>query len=187
MAIQGLWAGPWLTDVAGFDRAAVADHLFWMAAGMVAGFLSIGTLAYRLNHLGIPTVAVAIVGMVIFMMLQLVVALGYTGAALPLWVGFGFFGTAGNLSYAILSQAFPAGLAGRVNTGLNLLVFVGAFVMQWGLGAVIGRWPGAAGGYTAGGYGMAFGLVLALQVLALGWFWYAGVGRATGRVPVLGG
>ena len=181
MAIQGLWAGPWLTDVAGFDRTAVADHLFWMAAGMVAGFLSIGTLAYRLNRLGIPSVVVAIVGMVVLMVLQLMVALGYTGAALPLWVGFGFFGTAGNLSYAILSQAFPAGLAGRVNTALNLLVFVGAFVMQWGLGAVIGRWPGATGGYTAGGYGTAFGLVLALQVLALGWFWYAGAGRATGR------
>lgn len=183
MAIQGLWAGPWLKDVAGFERMAVADHLFWMAAGMVAGFLSIGTLAYRLSRLGIPPVAVAIFGIVTFMVLQLVIALGYTGASLPIWVCFGFFGTAGTLSYAILSQAFPPGLAGRVITALNLLVFIGAFMIQWGLGAVIGLWPGAAGGYTPGGYGAAFGLVVVLQLVALVWFWYAGPGRGSDKVP----
>lgn len=187
MAIQGLWAGPWLKDVAGLDRMAVADHLFWMAAGMVAGFLSIGTLAYRLSRLGIHPVAIAIAGMAIFIILQLVIALGYTGASLSIWACFGFFGTAGTLSYAILSQAFPPELAGRVNTALNLLVFVGAFVLQWGLGAVIGLWPGATGGYTPDGYGAAFGLVVILQFVALIWFWYAGPGREPDKVPAADG
>ncbi|MFZ1537545.1 MAG: MFS transporter [Chromatiaceae bacterium] len=177
MAIQGLWAGPWLRDVAGLDRIAVADHLFWVAGGLVAGFFGIGTLAYRLNRLGIPLVAVSIGGVVIFMALQLVVVLGYTGATLPIWVSFGFFGTSANLSFAILSQAFPRELAGRVNTALNLLVFVGAFIMQWSLGVVIGIWPTVNGGYAAIGYRTAFGMVLMLQIAALGWYWYAGSGR----------
>ena len=177
MAIQGLWAGPWLRDVAGLDRMAVADHLFWVAGGMVAGFLSIGTLAYRLSRLGIPPVAVSIGGVVIFLALQLIIALGYTGATLPIWLGFGFFGTSANLSYAVLSQTFPRELAGRVNTALNLLVFVGAFVMQWGLGAVIGLWPATSGGYAPLGYSTAFGVVLILQIVALGWYWFAGLGR----------
>jgi sugar phosphate permease len=177
MAIQGLWAGPWLRDVAGLDRMAVADHLFWVAGGMVAGFLSIGTLAYRLSRLGIPPVAVSMGGVVIFLALQLTIALGYTGATLLVWLGFGFFGTSANLSYAVLSQTFPRELAGRVNTALNLLVFVGAFVTQWGLGAVIGFWPATSGGYAPFGYSMAFGLVLILQVAALGWYGFAGLGR----------
>lgn len=173
MAIQGLWAGPYLRDIGGLDRLAVADHLFWIAAGMVAGFLSIGTLAYRLSHLGIPAVTVAVGGMASFLGLQLAIASGYAGGNLAIWIGFGFFGTAGNLTYAILSQSFPRHLAGRVNTALNLLVFVGAFALQWGLGVVIGLWPQAEGGYELTGYQTAFGTVLALQVLALGWFWYA--------------
>lgn len=177
MAIQGLWAGPWLRDVAGLDRMAVADHLFWVAGGMVAGFLSMGTLAYRLSRLGVPPVAVSMGGVVIFLALQLTIALGYTGATLLVWLGFGFFGTSANLSYAVLSQTFPRELAGRVNTALNLLVFVGAFVMQWGLGAVIGLWPATSGGYAPHGYGVAFGLVLVLQLVALSWYGFAGLGR----------
>ncbi|TNF52994.1 MAG: MFS transporter [Gammaproteobacteria bacterium] len=173
MAIQGLWAGPYLRDVGGLDRLAVADLLFWIAAGMVAGFLSMGTLAYRLSHLGIPVVVVSVGGMGVFMALQLVIASGFAGGNPLVWVGFGFFGTAGNLTYAILSQSFPRHLAGRVNTALNLLVFIGAFVLQWGLGAVIGLWPLATGGYALAGYRVAFGAALALQVVALGWFWYA--------------
>jgi hypothetical protein len=38
---------------------------------------------------------------------------------------------------------------------------------------VIGLWPQPVGGYDPLGYHVAFGAVLALQVLALGWFWYA--------------
>jgi MFS family permease len=180
MAIQGLWAGPWLKDVAGFDRMAMADHLFWAASGMVTGFLSIGALACRLNRLGIPPSAVAVGGMVMFMLAQLAIVLGYTGATLPLWTAFGFFGTSATLSYAILSQGFPPALAGRVNTALNLLVFVAAFVMQWGVGAVVGLWPATAESHAPAGYGVAFGLVLALQVVALGWFWYAMAERKPG-------
>ncbi len=174
LAIQGLWAGPWLKDVAGFDQAAVAQHLFWAAAGMVAGFLSLGSITYRLNRLEVSPVVVAVSSMVIFMGVQLLMILGY-GAGLPVWIAFGFFGTASTLSYAILSQSFPPALAGRVNTAFNLLVFVAAFLMQWGLGAVIGLWPRTAtGGYSPAGYGVGLGLMVTLQVAALGWFVYAG-------------
>ena len=86
-------------------------------------------------------------------------------------MAFGFFGTAGIVPYAALSQAFPAHLAGRVNTALNLLVFVMAFVAQWAIGAVIDLWPQTAdGGYAAQGYQVAFAVMLALQVLALAWY-----------------
>lgn len=65
---------------------------------------------------------------------------------------------------------------GRANTALNLMVFVTAFIAQWAMGAVIERWPAAArGAYApAGYYQVAFGMMLALQILALIWFFVAG-------------
>ncbi len=168
LAIQGLWAGPWLRDVSGLDQVAAADGLFWIAAAMVAGFLGLGQLTYRLSRLGVPPLGVATGGMALFMLVQLALLTGW-GPWLPLWVLFGFFGASGVLTYAILSQSFPPALAGRVNTALNLLVFVAAFAGQWGMGAIINGWPLDGGGYADSGYRWAFGLALALQVLT--WVW----------------
>ncbi len=168
MAIQGLWAGPWLRDVSGLDPATAAEYLFWIAAAMVAGFLGMGQLTYRLSRLGVAPLGVAVSGMALFMLAQLALQLDW-GPIGPLWALFGFFGTAGTLTYAILTQAFPPALAGRVNTALNLLVFVAAFAGQWSMGAIINRWPLDGGGYADPGYRWAFGLALALQ--ALTWVW----------------
>jgi len=168
MAIQGLWAGPWLRDVAGLDKAATAGILFWVAAAMVAGFLGMGQLAYRLSRRGAPPLVVAAVGMALFMGVQLALLLKL-GPVLLLWVLFGFIGTVGTLSYAILTQAFPPALAGRVNTALNLLVFVAAFAGQWGMGAIINGWPAAGSGYAEQGYQWAFGWALAAQLAT--WIW----------------
>jgi MFS family permease len=168
LAIQGLWAGPWLRDVASLDQTTTAAYLFWIAAAMVAGFLGIGHLAYRLSRRGVPPLAVAEGGMALFMLAQLAL-LFELRPMLPLWVLFGFFGVAGTLTYAVLTQAFPPALAGRVNTALNLLVFVAAFAGQWGMGAMINHWPAAGGGYGEIGYQLAFGLALALQLLSWAW------------------
>jgi len=88
-----------------------------------------------------------------------------------LWVSFGFFGTAGIVPYAALSQSFPAALSGRVTTTLNLLVFVTAFVGQWGIGAIIGLWESTGDGrFATAGYQAAFAVVLGFQLLGLAWF-----------------
>ena len=168
LAIQGLWAGPWLRDVAGLDKAVTAGYLFWVAAAMAAGFLGMGQLTYRLSRRGIPPLVISAGGMALFGLVQLALLLKLE-PQLPLWVLFGFFGTAGTLNYAILTQAFPPALAGRVNTALNLLVFVAAFAGQWGMGAIINQWPAPGGGYAEPGYQLAFGLALAGQLLA--WLW----------------
>jgi hypothetical protein len=91
--------------------------------------------------------------------------------ATPLWMLFGLFGTSNALCYTALSQSFPAQLAGRVNAGLNLLVFFSAFGVQWGIGAVINLWPPTAdGGYAPAGYQAASVAILVLQGLALAWY-----------------
>jgi len=175
-ATVGLWSGPWLRDVAGLERAAVAEHLFWIASAMIAGFLSWGLIAERLQRFfAVRPMTIAAIGMSGFMVVQALIVvefpLSHPALTLMVWMAFGFFGTAGIVPYAALSQAFPAHLAGRVNTALNLLVFVMAFVAQWAIGAVIDLWPQtASGGYAAEGYQVAFAVMLALQVLALAWY-----------------
>lgn len=174
LATQGLWSGPWLRDVAGFERSAVAQVLLTIAAAMVAGFILIGAAAERLSRLGIKPIAVAIAGMIAFMLVQIFLILEVTSWARPLWVLYGIFGTTGIVPYAVLSQSFPLHLSGRVNTALNLLVFVAAFAAQWGIGAIINLWPfTAGGGYAPPGYQAAFAMMLLLQLLSLLWFFFA--------------
>ncbi|MGD8257828.1 MAG: hypothetical protein PVH56_09695, partial [Desulfobacterales bacterium] len=75
------------------------------------------------------------------------------------------------IPYAVLSQSFPLHLSGRVNTGVNLQVFIAAFSAQWGIGAIINLWPIAGdGGYSPAGYQAAFATMLCLQLLSLLWF-----------------
>ncbi len=171
LATQSLWSGPWLADVAGLGRGAVADHLLMIAIAMVAGFLGMGAITERLGRLGVRTAHMAVTGMTLFCTVQIVLALQWTGAVLPTWMLFGFFGTAGILSYTALSQGFPPEMAGRVITGLNVFTFAGAFAAQWGIGAVINLWPAtASGGYAPEGYRAAFWVMIALQVAGLLWF-----------------
>ena len=121
--------------------------------------------------MGIKPIAVAVTGMSAFIVVQALLILEVTSWAHTLWILFGIFGTAGIIPYAALSQSFPLHLSGRVNTALNLLVFVAAFSAQWGIGAIINMWPTTAGsGYAPPGYQAAFAMLLLLQLLSVLWF-----------------
>jgi len=99
------------------------------------------------------------------------IVLQMVNLTLLIWLLFGFFGTACILPYAALSQNFPRHLSGRVNTGLNLLVFVAAFTAQWAIGLIIDLWPQtASGGYSAAGYSSSFGLIVILQLAGAIWY-----------------
>ena len=184
MAVQGLWAGPWLVDVAGLGRQAVAAHLLATSQGgsgvMMAhllalgvatmfGFLFWGALAARLARRGIAPITVLIVASGFYMAVQLLLVFGASDLALLIWIGWGIFGTSGSLAFAILSQQFPVNLTGRATTALNLLVFLTAFASQWAFGAIVNRWPLPDGGYRPQGYSVAFGAFLALQLGGFIW------------------
>jgi predicted MFS family arabinose efflux permease len=169
MALMSLWSGPWLRDVAGLDREAAARALLLMAFSTTAGFLFWGNFTARIARRGVSPITVFAAGMGAFLLFQMLITLGGGRAATLCWMGFGFFGTAGSLSYAILPHYFPLALAGRVNTALNSLVFASAFVVQWAVGVLIDRWPTTAVGYDPRGYLSGFGLFLAIQFSA--WIW----------------
>lgn len=173
LAVQGLWAGPWLRDVAGLDRIEVANSLFYIAGAMVAGFLSIGAIASRLGRHGVPLAVVLGTCLFIFMLVQLGLTLAWVEFALPLWMLFGYFGSSGILTFPLLARHFPDGLTGRVNTCANVMVFMTAFAAQWLIGTIIDLWP-HLDGYDPRGFQTAFALMLGVQTVAFIWFLMGG-------------
>jgi len=187
LSLQGLWAGPWLRDVAGLERGDVAQGLWWIAVAMIIGYFTSGILAERLNRRGISTEQVAAVGMMLFMVSQMVLLITPDYPIIS-WICFGLLGTAGILAYAILAQRFPQQLLGRCNSVLNLLVFAGAFAAQWLVGIIIGLYPlTASGGYSPAGYRAAFATLLILQGISCAWFFWSrrrqrGSGLSVGQI-----
>jgi len=180
LSLQGLWAGPWLREVVGLRRETAAGILMATAASMVAGFLLWGAVAARAPRHGLRPLTVATFGLGLFIAVQLAILLVGRDYPLICWTLFGFCGTAGILPYALFSQAFPAALAGRVNTGLNVLVFFAAFAAQWGIGALIDAWLASGNGHTlAGAYQLAFAILVGLQVAGGIWYLLAGRLRST--------
>lgn len=171
LAIQGLWAGPWLRDVAGLDRHGVAGHLFAIAAAMTVGFVATGALADLCGRRGIGLIKVIGASSVLFLLAQAAITFELAPASMLPWLAFGLLANGGALVYPLLNRHFPIALAGRASTGLNTLAFFGAFAGQYLLGAAIDLWPPAeAGGYRPEAYRWAFGTLLALQAASFAWY-----------------
>lgn len=170
ITIQSLWVGPWHRDVAMLERGAVADTLFGIAAAMVVGFLGIGALATALKKYGISPKAVAGSGVLLFMLAQGGIIAGWATDYSILWIAFGCFGTTGIVNYAILAQNFPAALSGRINTAINLMVFVTIFILQSVSGYLITYWNTASDDhYSPNAYTNTFMVFLGLQAIAFLW------------------
>lgn len=168
MAIQGLWAVPWMMEVNGATRSDAAGVLFLLALAMLAGFLFVATCAGWLARRGIRPMLLLSAGVGLALGVELAIILGLAQPGW-LWPLLGLSFSLVNIAYSQLTAAFPVALSGRVNTALNLMVFVGAFGLQWGIGAAVDAF--AAGGMArADAFRATFAALLTVQVLAFGWF-----------------
>lgn len=152
----------------GLDGAAIADRLTWMSGAMLAGFLCMGFFATRLVRRGVKLDTVYRSAMVIAIgLLMLITCLpGFAGNLL--WPILGACFSLSNVSYSLVAQAFPTALSGRANTALNLLVFAGAFGLQWGIGVFVDALQ-AQGWASEAAFRAAFFTLLGGQLLALLW------------------
>ncbi|MBI3992039.1 MAG: MFS transporter [Candidatus Lambdaproteobacteria bacterium] len=170
LAVQGLWAGPWLHDVAGFDRGRVAGTLFALTVGMTVGMVGSGLITEALGRLRISVFQVLCGGTMLFILLQCMFVFELAVGAVWPWVAFGFLSNIAVLAYPLLSSHFDLRYSGTANTGLNVLVIGGAFGVQYGIGAIIDLWPPLpGGGFAPPAYAAAFGIILALQALTFLW------------------
>jgi predicted MFS family arabinose efflux permease len=168
-ALQGLWLGPWLTDVAGFAREGAARLLLVCATTYAIGSVAFGTFADRLAARGFPRLALYKGGLLISFAAFVAIALD---AALPraaLLGTYGFTVMSGALVFALITPHFPAAMSGRVITALNFGMFTASFAFQWGIGAVLRGFPVVDGRYSPEGFAAALLAIAVLQVAVLAW------------------
>ena len=165
----GLWAGPWLRDVAGMDGPARAGVLFFYTFAMVVGNVAAGSAASRASAAGLPPFLVPIVALVGLVLLQagLMRQPSEPSVVLALWLGIAVFGAAGPAGYIAICQHFPPEQTGRVSTAVNTLTLGGAFLVQAAIGWILDLWPRtASGGWDPDAYSWALALSATLQALA---------------------
>jgi len=171
LALFTLWITAWLRDVAGYDRAAAAAALAWVAVSLSAGYLFFGRLADARARQGRSTLPLLAGGVAASVACLTLLTLGVTTGAVFLWAACIFFGTGSTLSHSIATRRFPREMAGRVNTALNTFTFMGVFIGQWVSGAILSLWPPTATGYEPAAYFYAFGALLLVQGAGLVWLW----------------
>ncbi len=169
MAVQGLWASRWMMVHEGLSRADIAVRLTWISATMLGGFLFMGFFATRLVRRGIRLDSVYLASMLTAILCFGIITLYPALAGAWLWPILGACFSLSNIAYSLVAHAFPNTLSGRANTSLNLLVFAGAFSLQWGIGASVDGLH-ALGWTNEMAYRSTFGMLFGGQLLALLWF-----------------
>ncbi len=178
-AVQSLWAGPWLINAAGHSRASAAGVLFVYGLALFAGYLMTAFITARLQRVpGAPRRFYMASLSLAYAALGAIVANVWPSSSLP-WFALGLTVGGGMLAYPALTRAFPAAIAGRVVTAYNMVMFVGAFLLQWGIGALI-QAQLDRGASTLAAYQISLGALLLTQILALAWFWLL---SRTPRIP----
>ncbi|MCY1214890.1 D-galactonate transporter [compost metagenome] len=170
MAVQTLWVGAFLRDVAGFDPASSAQLVSVIGFAMMAGCVGAGWAARHLERIGVSLYAFAGTGMTAFIVVQLLLMAQVPLPPVLLWVAYGVFGSSGILTYAVLARSFPDALIGRATTALTLTVFLSTFACQVGVGLVLDLWPATAGHYPRAAHLTAWGGLVALQIFAAVWY-----------------
>jgi MFS family permease len=169
LAMQGLWLGPWLYDVAGEPRAAVAGYLLTTAVAYTFGSVFFGVTSDRLAAAGISRMTMFKLGLCVSVAAFLLLASGTrAGLGVTLTV-YGFTTISAALAYALLTPLFPPEMTGRANTASNVLMFGVAFLFQWAVGAVLRFYPVTDGRTAPEGYAMALGILAVLQIASLAW------------------
>jgi sugar phosphate permease len=167
-AYLGLWAGPWLRDVAGYDGQARANTLLFYTLSAMAGAVLIGAATSRSKARGYPAMLVPLLCSAGLLAAQMGLALQPHGVAAVtvLWVLFAFFAAGAASGYVAVGQMFPLEQVGRVSTAINTLTLIGAFLLQAAIGWILDLWPRtAAGGWDPRGYSAALMLSAAIQLL----------------------
>jgi hypothetical protein len=145
---------------------------------MIAGYLVFGRAADALQRRGRSALPLLLGGVGFSSLCLALLVFGLK--SLLLWCLFVGSATAVVLGYSILSRRYPKAMAGRANTAINLVGFVGMFAGQWGIGLVLDRWPHTAHGYAPEAYAWALGMVWVVQLAGLAWLW---LGRALLEKP----
>lgn len=173
MAIQSLWAGPWMVTVLNMSVTEASQALFVFNFCLMLSYLGLSWWAPR--HVaygtrpGLPVLRVVAIGLGGSVFVQSLMLLLPYGWSWVLWIAFGLLITVTTLAQTHVSLAFPPSLAGRANSAFNLTLFIGAFSVQWGIGVLIDVFA-ASGATASDAMRLAMACYLLVQAAALWMF-----------------
>jgi predicted MFS family arabinose efflux permease len=174
LAMQGLWAGPYLFDVLGLSRIEAGNVILLLAGGVTIGSAASGWCVDRFGVARAITASAAL-----FVVCQFALTVRPPLAVIaPLYLVYGFSGSFCIMCMAHARQIFPPAITGQAVAAVNFFGIGGSFCIQWWLGLIIkpfgadaeGRYPPEA--YTAAFLFAATGTLLAL-------LWYLPLARET--------
>ncbi len=169
VAIQSLWAGPWLTRVAGQSAEQAAEGLFLVNSCMLLAFMGWGTVMPHLVRRGLDADRLMRIGLPFNLLILAGIVWSATPAGAWAWAAWCVSCSVVSLSQPAVGQAFPAQLAGRALSAFNLVMFAGIFVIQWGVGLVLDLAVGA--GWTLGAsFRLALAILAAMGLLSYVWY-----------------
>jgi hypothetical protein len=144
--------------------------LLYLNATILASYLAMGVLSPWLVKQGASLFKQSSIGLLWLTLCFTALPLWQTEAAWLLWPLIALAVPAMFLLQTQTALEFPSHIAGRVLTTLNLMIFAGTFIVQWGLGVL-------TDGFVASGFDRtqaltyALGVLAAMQWCSLLWFW----------------
>ena len=171
VAIQTLWAGPWMVRVSGYNPMESATGLFLINITMLIAFFIFGYILPKITKLGFETMKIMKIGLPIsYLSLLMIIFLGNNAGALFFTI-YLLTSIVLTLTQPAVALSFPTKIAGTSLTSFNLLIFVGTFIMQWGIGVAIdiSKYLGFS---ETKSFQIAFSLYLIICVISYLYFLY---------------
>jgi hypothetical protein len=182
VAIQTLWAGPWMQRVAGYSPLESATGLFWINVAMLCIFWFWGMVNPWLQRRGLGADRLMTAGLPLSLCVLAGIVQAGPAAGGAAWALFCVSSTFVSLTQPAVAMAFPQALAGRALSAFNLVIFAGVFMVQWGIGLAVDAFA-AMGLSVVASFQAAIGGYLVCNALAYGWF-VRGAGRHNARQTI---
>lgn len=168
MAVQGLWGGPYLTEVLGLDREGAARLLLFSALGFILGCPLAGRLSDRVLASRKKVLAAGQFGLLLILALFLgpleTLPVAFRSGVFFL---FGACVSTGPVLYAQVKELFPGNLAATAMTAINFFVVMGAALVQQLMGRLLTGQSGTVAALSPSAFHAAFLVPLAGLALAL--------------------
>lgn len=169
VAVQTLWAGPWMVKVAGYTPLEAATGLFYINASMLVTFWSWGMVNPWLSRHGWSATRLITWGVPVSIAL---LAFNIAAGTSTGWLGWALFCmgcSVMGLAQPAVGMAFKPSLAGRALSAYNLMIFAGVFVVQWGIGLLIDVFAALGLGQVAS-FQAAMAVLLCCCIASYGYF-----------------
>ena len=140
VAIQTLWAAPWMMKVAGYSSSQAASGLFWINVAMLIAFWAWGLVSPWLARRGLGAdrlIALGLPASFVLLAIIIIYAESMNDSAASLFAMYCVSCTFVALAQPAVGMAFSPAQAGRALSAYNLVIFSGVFVVQWGMGLAI--------------------------------------------------